>query len=132
MGDERMIALLAATAFAPDDTDIDRVSKAAVACDRPAMSRAWADEVKRHSDFVVSSLKDQAAIAADRQALVERRRKSRGPGPAEADAVLAEAASDLDDRQRALDDQRRLDTMRQEAVTYFRQIYLTRCNGRDL
>ena len=126
-----MIALLAATAFA-DDGDIDRLTKAAAACDRPAMSRAWSDEVKRHSAFIVDALKEQASIAADRQSLVERRRKSRGSGPAESETVLAAASADLDERQHALDDQRRLDTMRQDAVTYFRGLYLTQCNGRDL
>lgn len=125
-----MLALLAATALTPEDADIERLSKAALACDRPAMSRAWTDEVKRHSDFVVASLRDQAAIAADRQALVERRRKSRGPGPAESETALAAVALDLNDRQQALDDQRRLDAMRQDAVTYFRQLFITQCNGR--
>ncbi len=127
-----MIALLAAVALAPEDIDIDKLSKAATTCDRPAMSRAWDEEVKRRSAFVVSSLKDQAAIAAERQALVERRRKSRAAGPAESETTLAAVGADLDDRQRALDDQRKLDTMRQDAVTYFRQLYLVRCNGRDL
>ena len=127
-----MIALLAAVAFTPDDTDIDKLSKAATTCDRPAMSRAWEDEVRRRSGFVVLSLKEQSAIVADHQALVERRRKSRSSGPAESETVLAAVAADLDDRQRALDDQRKLDTMRQEAVTYFRQLFLNRCNGRDM
>lgn len=127
-----MIALLAATALAGDDGDIDKLSKAATGCDRPAMSRAWDDEVKRRSGFVVSAFKEQSAITAERQALVDRRRKSRSPGPAESEAALAAVGLDLDDRQRALDDQRRLDTMRQEAVGYFRQLFLTRCNGRDL
>lgn len=124
------MALLAATALGAEDGDIDRLSKAALACDRTAMSRAWTDEVKRHSDFVVSSLRDQTAIAGDRQALVERRRKSRGAGPAESETVLTAVATELTDRQQALDDQRRLDTMRQEAVTYFRQLFITQCNGR--
>lgn len=127
-----LMTLLAVTALAPDDSDVERLSKAAAACDRPAISRGWEEEVKRHSDFVVSALREQAAIAADRQSLVERRRKSRGSGPAESETALAAASTDLDERQRALDDQRRLDTMRQDAVTYFRQLYLTRCNGREL
>lgn len=126
-----MIALLAATALAPDD-DVERLSKAVAACDRSAVSRAWGDEVKRHGAFIVSSIKDQAVIAADRQALADRRRMARTTGPAVTETALAAAAADLDDRQRALDDQRRLDTMRQEAVTWFRQLYLTQCNGRDL
>ena len=127
-----MIALLAVAALHPDDTDIDKLSKAATSCDRPAMSRAWDDEVKRRSGFVVSSLKEQAAIAAERQSLVDRRRKSRSPGPAESETALAAVGADLDDRQRALDDQRKLDTMRADAVTYFRQLYIVRCNGREL
>lgn len=126
-----MIALVAAIAVTDVD-DIERLSRAATGCDRPAMGRAWTDEVKRHSDFIVSALREQASIAADRQALVERRRRSRAAGPAESETVLGAVSNDLDERQRALDDQRRLDQMRQEAVTYFRQLYLTQCNGRDL
>lgn len=125
-----MIALLAA--MGADDADIDRLSKAAAACDRPAMARAWSEEAKRHGDFIVSSLKEQASIAADRQALAARRRLSRTIGPAESETALTAAAADLDDRQRALDDQRRLDAMRQDATTWFRSSYLTQCNGRDL
>ena len=126
-----MIPLLAANALAPDD-DVERLSKAAIACDRPAISRAWGEEVKRHSGFLIAALRDQAAIVADRQALVERRHKSRGTGPVESETVLAAVSADLDERQRAADDQRRLDTMRQETVTYFRQLFITQCNGRDL
>ena len=121
-----------AAVLGADDGDLDRISKAAGACDRPAIVRAWTDEVKRRGEFVVAAFKDQAVIVADRQALVERRRKSRGSGPAESEIVLAAASADLDERQRALDDRRRLDTMRQEAITYFRQQFLTQCNGRDL
>jgi hypothetical protein len=124
-----VIALLAAVAA---DDDIERVNRAATACDRPAMSRAWEAEVKRHGDFIVTALGEQASIAADRQALVERRRKSRGTGPAESETVLSAVAAELDDRQRALDDRKRLDTMRQEAMGWFRQQYLARCNGREL
>lgn len=124
-----MIALLAAAAIEP--TDIERLSKAAAACDRAGVSRAWTDEVKRHGDFIVSALAEQAGIAADRRALVERRRKSRGAGPAESETVLAAASADLDERQNALDDQRRLDMMRQEAVTYFRGQYVSQCGGKS-
>lgn len=127
-----MIALAVATMLSTDDGDLDRLSRAAAACDQPAISRAWKDEVKRRSDFIIGAYKDQATIVADRQALVERRRKSRGSGPAESETALAAASADLDERQRALDDQRRLDTLRQEAVAYFRAQFLTQCNGRDL
>ena len=124
-----IIALLAA---AIDGDDMDRLSKAAAACDRPAISRAWDDEVKRHSEFMMVSLRDQAAITAERQALLDRRRKARLPGATESEAIVIAAATDLDDRQHLLDDQRRLDTMRQDTVSYFRNLYLVRCNGRSL
>ncbi|WP_425230454.1 hypothetical protein [Sphingomonas sp.] len=126
-----MIAVVAATALAADDGDLDRLRAAATACDRTAVSRAWADEQRRHGDFVIASLHDQASIVTDRAALTERRRLARTAGGIAGLAAQTADAADLDDRQRALDDQRRLDTMRQEAVTYFRQLYITQCNGRD-
>jgi hypothetical protein len=128
-----VIAILAAaTALASDSGDIEGLSKAASACDRGAMSKAWKDEVARHSAFIVTAIAEQRAIADARIALAERRRKSRTMGPPESEAVLSVAATDIDDRQRALDDQRTLDRMRQDAVSYFRQQYLTECGGRSL
>ena len=134
-----MIALLAAAALAPDVVveggDMDRLAKAAAQCDRAAVGRAWDAEVQRHSGFVLQSYKDEAALIADRRALADRRRKSRTPsssgGPAESEAALTAASAELDDRQRALDDGRRLDQIRQDTARYFRQAYLTQCNGRD-
>ena len=125
-----MIAALALSA-ADGEVDLDRLRAAAAACDRATVSRAWAEETKRHGDFVVAGLREQAAIAADRQALDARRRAARAAGGLAGLAGLTAEGADIDDRQRALDDRRRLDVMQQEAVVYFRGAYLTGCNGRE-
>jgi len=80
---------------------------------------------------------EQSAIAAERIATADKRRALRegaaAPGaaatPAATDQELSLRQLALDDRQRALDEHRRLETLRQEAVDLKRQYFLTRCAG---
>lgn len=124
-----MIAVLAAGALGIDD--LDALGQAAAACDRAVVGRAWEAEQKRHGDFVLAALREQLAIVDARAALAERRRAARAVGPLEGIAALTADGAELDDRQRLLDDRRRLDTMRRDAVVYFRQQYISQCNGRE-
>ena len=122
-----MISLLLDAA----DIDFDAVGKAVAACDRNVISKTVTDDVTRHGAFLVQAFKDQRAIAADRAALAERRRHLRGGEPTtDTEQGIALEGQAIDDRQRALDDQRQLDRQQQEVMANFRQVYLTRCSGR--
>jgi hypothetical protein len=124
--------LLAAALFASDDGDFDALSKGAANC-----NRAWTDEVKRHSAFLLDSYKQQRELAEARADLAERRRKLRvGEPPAkgttpDTEQSLTLIGASLVDRQAALDDARLLDRQQQDMVGYFRQLYLTQCQGRS-
>jgi len=129
--------LLAAALFATDDGDFEALSKGAVTCNRTVVTHAWTDEVKRHSAFLLDSYRQQREIAQARADLAERRRKLRvGEAPVagttpDTEQSLALVGASLTDRQAALDDARLLDREQQDMVTYFRQLYLTQCQGRS-
>ena len=129
--------LLAAALFASDDGDFEALSKGAANCNRAAVTHAWTDEVKRHSAFLLDSYKQQREIAEARADLAERRRKLRvGEAPAkgatpDTEQSLSLIGASLVDRQAALDDARLLDHQQQDMVGYFRQLYLTQCQGRS-
>lgn len=129
--------LLAAALLATDDADFDALSKGAASCNRAAVTHAWSDEVKRHSAFLLDSYRQQREIAQARADLAERRRKLRvGEAPAagttpDTEQSLTLIGTSLTDRQAALDDARQLDRQQQDIVGYFRQLYLTQCQGRS-
>jgi len=128
--------MLAMTLFAADDGEFDALSKAATSCNRAVVTRAWTDEVKRHSGFLLDSYREQREIAAARVDLAERRRKLRSgvalpPGATpDTEQALTLLSESITDRQTALDDMRQLDRQQQEMVGYFRQLYLSQCQGR--
>jgi hypothetical protein len=129
--------LLAAALLVTDDADFDALSKGAASCNRATVTHAWTDEVKRHSAFLLDSYRQQREIAQARADLAERRRKLRVGEPPAAGATpdteqsLALIGASLADRQTALDDARQLDRQQQDIVGYFRQLYLTQCQGRS-
>jgi hypothetical protein len=128
--------LLAISLFATDDGEFEALSKAAANCNRSVVTRAWTDEVKRHSGFLLDSYREQREIAAARVDLAERRRKLRSgvplpPGAApDTEQSLTLLGESIADRQTALDDMRQLDRQQEEMVGYFRQLYLSQCQGR--
>jgi hypothetical protein len=129
-----MIAAFAlANAALPDttQTDFDAFAKAVEKCDRKVVADTVTESVQRHGRFLIDAYAEQRAIAEARSEFAERRRKLHaGERTGDTENILSLAAQALDDRQRALDDQRRLDGMEQDMVSYFRSQYLTRCAGR--
>ena len=129
--------LLAAALLVTDDADFDALSKGAASCNRATLTHAWTDEEKRHRAFLLDSSRQQREIAQARADLAERRRKLRaGEAPAagttpDTEQSLALIGASLTDRQTALDDARQLDRQQQDIVGYFRQLYLTQCQGRS-
>lgn len=125
-----MIALL--STLTVDGTDLPALSKAVAACDRPGVARSVEGETKRHGAFLVDSFREQGEVAAARVDLAERRRALRaGDKTVDTDALLGLIAQTLDDRQRALDDARNLDRMKQDAMGWFRQQFITQCQGKS-
>lgn len=129
--------LAAAALLLTDDGDFDALSKGAASCNRAVVTHAWNEEVKRHSAFLLDSYRQQREIVQARADLAERRRKLRvGEAPAsgatpDTEQSLSLIGTSIVDRQAALDDARQLDRQQQDMVGYFRQLYLTQCQGRS-
>jgi hypothetical protein len=131
-----MIAFALSAASTADPTDFDALSKAVGKCDRVVVTKTVNDTIARHSTFLIDAYAEQRAIAAARADLAERRRKLhsgekvQGEKTSDTESAIGLAREGLDDRQRALDDQRTLDRLEQDMMYYFRQQYLTQCAGR--
>ena len=126
-----MIAFALSAATTADPTDFDALSKAVAKCDRAVVTKTVTDTIARHSTFLIDAYAEQRAIAVARSDLAERRRKLHsGDKVNDTENALNLTREGLDDRQRALDDQRTLDRLEQDMMYYFRQQYLTQCAGR--
>jgi len=126
-----MIAFALAAATTADPTDFDALSKAVAKCDRAVVTKTVNDTIARHSTFLIDGYAEQRSIATARGDFAERRRKLHaGEKTSDTEAALTLVREALDDRQRALDDQRTLDRLEQDMMYYFRQQYLTQCAGR--
>jgi len=116
-------------------TDLGALDAAVTRCDRNAANPVFAGEGARRSEFLLEAYREQQAIVADRADLAERRRawrESASPSAADDKALkLAEAA--VDDRQKALNDSRMLEGLRQDAIDTMRRYFLTNCPaGKEL
>jgi hypothetical protein len=130
-----MLLLLAFFAQSFEPMDLAALDAGIERCDRAAVLPVFAAEAGRRNAAVTRFYTDQARIAAERLTTAAQRRALReapvpaaqaaAPSPSDQELALRQLA--LDDRQRALDDQRRLETMRQEAVDLKRQYFLMRC-----
>lgn len=130
------LVLAAMTPQIVESVDFPALDAAIERCERASVLPVFAAEAQRRSAAVTAFYQEQVQIAAERLATTSKRRALRegtvpsatGHGaPAASDQELALRQLALDDRQRALDDQRRLETMRQEAVDLKRQYFLTKC-----
>lgn len=122
-----MIAL-ALLAFATTSLDLDALSTAVAACDRSVVTPVFASETARRSDFMRATFREQEAIVAQRRELATRRlalRQQASTAAAEAALSLAEEA--VEDRQRALNDQRLLENLRRETMDTMRHHFLQTC-----
>ena len=121
-----MPLLLLASASA----NLDALGSAITRCDRTASNPVFAAEAGRRSDFLRQAYREQEAIVGARLALAQRRRELREaaaskPGADEAKFVIDEAA--IEDRQRALNDQRMLEAIRQDTMDSLRRQFLLNC-----
>ena len=132
-----MIALLFLAAAA---ADLDALDQAVQQCDRSAVNPMFAGEAARRSEFLLDAYKEQAAIVTDRLALADQQRALREtPDAKPADEKQAQKQLDLqqaalDDRQKALNDKRMLEGIREDAMDSMRHYFLLNCpagSGQD-
>ena len=119
-----LILLAAATS-----TDLGALDQAVARCDRNAANPVFAGEGARRSEFLLEAFREQQAIVAARADLTERRRawrESASPSIVDDKALKLDEA-DLDDRQKALNDSRMLEGLRQDAIDTMRHYFLTNC-----
>ena len=125
-----LILLAAATS-----ADLGALDQAVTRCDRNAANPVFAGEGARRSEFLIEAYREQQAIVADRADLAERRRawrESATPSAAD-DKALKLAEASVDDRQKALNDSRMLEGLRQDAIDTMRRYFLTNCPaGKEL
>jgi hypothetical protein len=115
--------------LAAASADLDTLDQAVARCDRASVNPRFAAEAARRTQFLLDAYREQEAIVAARADLRERRRILReSPKPSAADdkALSLEEAA-LEDRQKALNDTRMLEAIRQDAMDTMRHYFLTNC-----
>ena len=122
------LLLLAATS-----ADLDALDQAVARCDRHVANPVFSGEAARRSLFLLDAYKEQEGIVADRLTLADQRRALRGATDMKAADIkqtekqldLQQAA--LDDRQKALNDKRLLEGIREDAMDSMRRYFLMNC-----
>lgn len=130
-----LLVLAAGSLQIVEPIDFPALDAAIEKCERDKILPVFTAEAHRRSAAMTGFYQEQSAIAAERIATADKRRTLRegaaqaAATPAATDQELSLRQLALDDRQRALDEHRRLETLRQEAVDLKRQYFLTRCAG---
>ena len=123
--------------LAAASADLDALDQAVAHCDRAAVNPMFAGEAARRSQFLLDAYHEQEGIVNDRLALAEQRRALREPAAGTAKATPAEQKqlskqldlqqADLEDRQKALNDKRMLEGIREDAMDSLRHYFLLNC-----
>jgi hypothetical protein len=122
-----MIPLLLLTAAS---AELDTLDQAVARCDRGVANPAFSSEAARRSQSLLDAYREQEAIVAARLDLAQRRRDLRETSAkknsADEQKLELENAA-LEDRQHALNDQRTLEGIRQDAMDAMRRYFLLNC-----
>jgi hypothetical protein len=126
------VILLSLLAVGSITTEFELLDRAIATCSRTVVSPAFAADPARRSVVMTETVREQEAIVSERIDIAVRRRALRETRPAgikvgDNEQVLNMAALALEDRQRALNDRRMLETMRTEAMDVKRRYYLAHC-----
>jgi hypothetical protein len=122
--------------LAAASADLDSLNQAVARCDRTAVNPMFAGEAARRSEFLLDAYHEQEAIVSDRLSLADQRRTLREPAsPSKATAAAQKLEekqldlqqADLDDRQKALNDKRMLEGIREDAMDSLRHYFLLNC-----
>jgi len=119
--------------LAAASADLDALDQGVAHCDRAAVNPMFAGEAARRSGFLLDAYHEQEAIVNDRLALSDQRRtlreatdlKTAERKDTEKQLDLQQAA--LDDRQKALNDKRMLEGIREDAMDSMRHYFLLNC-----
>ncbi len=119
--------------LAAASADLDALDQAVARCDRNAVNPIFSSEAARRSQFLLESYREQEGIVNERLALNDQRRTLRETPPVkptdgkqlEKQLDLQQAA--LEDRQKALNDKRMLEGIREDAVDSMRHYFLNNC-----
>jgi hypothetical protein len=115
--------------LAAASAELDALDQAVARCDRASANPAFSQEAARRSSFLLDTYREQEAIVAARLDISQRRATLREAGAIKASdekqLKLEEAA--VEDRQRALNDQRMLEGIRQDAMDTMRRYFLLNC-----
>jgi hypothetical protein len=116
--------------LAAASADLDTLDQAVARCDRGTANPAFSNEAARRSQFLLGAYREQESIVAARLDLSQRRRDLREASTKKNSAEeqkLDLENSALEDRQRALNDQRMLEGIRQDAMDAMRRYFLLNC-----
>jgi len=119
--------------LAAASVDLDTLNQAVAHCDRAAVNPMFAGEAGRRSQFLLDAYHEQEAIVNDRLTLADQRRALREDGSMKAaeqkelEKQLDAQQADLDDRQKALNDKRMLEGIREDAMDSMRHYFLLNC-----
>lgn len=119
--------------LAAASTDLDALDQAVTHCDRQVSNPVFSAEAARRAQFLLDAYREQEAIVNDRLTLADQRRTLREtPIVKPTDAKQTEKQLDLqqanlDDRQKALNDKRLLEGIRQDAMDSMRRYFLNNC-----
>jgi len=115
--------------LAAASADLDALDQAVARCDRHAANPVFAGEAARRSQFLLDAYKEQEAIVADRLALADQRRALREAGSVKTSdqKQFDLQAAAIEDRQKALNDKRMLEGIRQDAMDNMRRYFLMNC-----
>ncbi|HET6942622.1 MAG TPA: hypothetical protein VFH89_10710 [Sphingomicrobium sp.] len=115
--------------FFAASAELDALDQAVARCDRGTASPAFSAEAGRRSSFLLETYREQESIVAARLDVSQRRATLRDAGAIKASdekkLSLEEAA--IEDRQKALNDQRMLEGIRQDAMDSMRRYFLMNC-----
>ena len=115
--------------FLAASAELDALDQAVARCDRGMANPAFSAEAGRRSSFLLETYREQESIVAARLDVSQRRATLREAGAIKASdekkLSLEEAA--IEDRQKALNDQRMLEGIRQDAMDSMRRYFLMNC-----
>jgi hypothetical protein len=119
--------------LAAASADLDALDQAVSHCDRKVSNPVFSAEAARRAQFLLDAYREQEAIVNGRLALADQRRELRENAtikPADAkqsEKQLELQQANLDDRQKALNDKRLLEGIRQDAMDSMRRYFLNNC-----
>lgn len=99
-------------------------------CNRTEIRKLIASEPHRRTEFAAAAYAEQRAIASERAALLAAPIADQATGTSAGQASITNALSQLDGRQKQLDDARAIETSWRALFDEMRADFLANCNGR--